>query len=32
MLPKLVEPDGGRRVSLAEFRKSHFQRVAPVRR
>jgi hypothetical protein len=31
MLPELVELDGGRRVSLAEFRKSHFQRAAPVR-
>ena len=31
MLPELVELDGSRRVSLAEFRKSHFQRAAPVR-
>ncbi len=29
MLPDLVEFDGGRKVSLVEFRKTHFQRATP---
>ena len=31
MLPDMVELDDGRRVSLAEFRKSHFQRGTAAR-
>ena len=31
MLPELVESDGGRSLTLAEFRRTHFQRGAPVR-
>jgi hypothetical protein len=31
LLPELVELEDGRRVSLAEFRKSHFQRATPGR-
>ena len=30
ILPQLVELDDGRRVSLSEFKKSHFQRGTPV--